>query len=82
MGARGDLRHDAAEGRMLLDLAEHDVGQDFRAAVLVERNDGRGGLVAARLDAEHPDHLSRPIHHCRTIISRLGGAKAPLAARG
>ena len=82
MGARRDLGHDAAKRRMLLDLAEHDVRQNLRAAALVERDDGRGGLVAARLDAEHPDHLSRPIHDCRTIISRLGGAKAPLAARG
>ena len=83
MGARGDLRHDAAERRMLLDLAEHDVGQDFGRPLAVQRDDGRGGLVAARLDAEHPDHLSRPIHDCRTVLSRLGeGGKAPLAARG
>ncbi len=29
MGARGDFRHDAAIGPMLLELAEHDVGEDF-----------------------------------------------------
>ena len=54
MGARGDLGHDAAERRMLLDLAEHDVGQDLRPAAVVKRDDGCGGLVAARLDAENP----------------------------
>ena len=29
MRARCDLRHDAAERRVLLDLAQHDVGKDF-----------------------------------------------------
>ena len=28
MGARGDLRHDAAESGVLGDLRQHDVGQD------------------------------------------------------
>ena len=28
MGARGDLRHHAAEARMLLGLRAHDIGQD------------------------------------------------------
>ena len=32
MGARGDLRHHAAEGGMLVDLRQHDVGQDLAAA--------------------------------------------------
>ena len=32
MGARGDLRHHAAERRMLGDLRQHDVGQDLAAA--------------------------------------------------
>ena len=34
MGARGDLRHDAAVGRMLVVLRQHDVGQDLAAAVV------------------------------------------------
>ena len=55
MRARGDLRHDAAEGRVILDLAQHDVGEDLAASVGVAAHDRRGGLVAARLDAEHRD---------------------------
>ena len=31
MGARRDFGHDAAKGRMLLDLAEHDIGQNLAA---------------------------------------------------
>ena len=60
MGARGDLGNDAAECRMLLDLAEHDVGQDLRPAAVVQRDDGCGGLVAAGLDAEHPASFVAP----------------------
>ena len=55
MGARGDLRHHAAEGGVLADLAEHDIGQDLAAAVLAALHHRRGGLVAGGLDAED-DH--------------------------
>ena len=34
MGARGDLRHHAAKGRVLVDLRQHDIGQDLAAAVV------------------------------------------------
>ena len=81
MGARRDLGNDAAERRMLLDLAEHDVGQDVRPATGAKRDDGCRGLVAARLDPENPHRFRRLIHDCRTRISRLGGAKPRLAAR-
>ncbi len=30
MGARRDLGHNAAIGRMILDLAAHDIGEDLR----------------------------------------------------
>ena len=53
MRARGDLRHDAAEGRVIRGLAEHDIGQDASAPVGLVPDDCRGRLVAARLDAEH-----------------------------
>ena len=51
MGAGGDFRHDAAEGRMGGDLAGDDVGGDDRRAVHQTHHAG-GGLVAARLDAK------------------------------
>ena len=62
VGARGDLRHHAAERRMLVDLREHDVGEDSaaprRRPAVGGRHIGpfhhRGpGFIAGRLDAEH-----------------------------
>ena len=69
MGARRDLRHHAAEGRMLLDLAEHDVGQDLRLGAVAQFDHARRGLVATRLDAENADHLVAPFDHCRPGVS-------------
>ena len=62
MGAGGDFRHHAAEGRMLADLRQHDVGQNLAGPVLGPLDHRGGGLVAGRLDAEH--------HH-RSILSKL-----------
>ena len=56
MGARGDLRHDAAKGRVLVDLRQHDVGQDLAVTVVGALDHRRGRLVAGRLDAEN-EHL-------------------------
>ena len=53
MGACGDLGHDAAEGRMQVELRPHHVGQHFAAPVGVAAHHRGGRLVAARLDAEH-----------------------------
>ena len=53
MGARGDLRHHAAEGGVLGDLRQHDVGQDLARPVAGALDHGGGGLVAGRLDAEY-----------------------------
>jgi hypothetical protein len=53
MGAGGDFRHHAAEGSMLADLREHDVGQDLAAPLVRPLDHRRRGLVAGRLDAEH-----------------------------
>ena len=55
MGARRDLRHHAAERRMLLDLRQHHVGEDGAAPVRVPLDHRRRGFIAGRLDAEH-DH--------------------------
>ncbi len=52
VGARGDLRHDAAEGAVLLPLRAHDARQDLAAAIRTAAHDGRGRFVTARLDAE------------------------------
>ncbi len=49
VGARGDLRHDAAEGPMLRDLGQHQARADARVLVAHHR---RRGLVAARLDTQ------------------------------
>ena len=48
MGAGGDFRHDAAEGRVQRRLARNDRGQ--HAAVL--GHDRGGGVVATALDAK------------------------------
>ena len=53
MGPRGDLRHHAAIARVFGDLAQHLVGQDFAASVEAAADNGGGGLVAGRLDAEN-----------------------------
>ena len=53
MGARGDLRHNTAEDNVLLNLAEHYVGEDGAAPVRLPPHDRSRRLVAARLDAEH-----------------------------
>ena len=53
MGARGDLRHDAAELGVKRKLRAHRVGEDDALAVRLAPDQGGGGLVAARLDAEH-----------------------------
>ena len=52
MGARGDFRHDAAEGGVFLELRADHVGDDPAATVIPALDHGGGGLVAARLDAE------------------------------
>ena len=50
-----DLRHDAAVGRVIGDLGEHEIGQHFALA----GHDRGGRLVATRLDAED-DHGREP----------------------
>ena len=58
MGARGDLRHHAAERRVILDLRVDDVRQDAAGTVLAPLDHGGGGLVAGGLDAQH-QHLKK-----------------------
>lgn len=53
MGACRNLRYDAAIGRVILELGEHDIGQDMAAALPVARDDGGGCLVTGGLDAEN-----------------------------
>jgi hypothetical protein len=49
VGAAGDLRHDAAVRDVQVDLRADDARHDVAPA----HHERRGGLVAARLDAEH-----------------------------
>ena len=58
MRARGDLRHDAAEGRVIVGLAEHDVGEDRAAPV---------GVRAAR----PPRRSRRSSSRCRAPSRRV-----------
>ncbi len=51
MRPRGDLRHDAAIGRMLGQLGVDQIGPDQRARAVADHRDR--SLVAARLDAEN-----------------------------
>ncbi len=77
MGARRDLRHHAAEGRVLVDLRQHDIGQNLARPGLEPLDHRRRGLVAGRLDAEHnhPGSLS----NARSSFS--GRAGVPMIAR-
>ncbi len=52
MRARGDLRHHAAIGGVVLDLRAHDIGQDGAPAVRSDPDHRRRRLVAGGLDAE------------------------------
>ena len=58
MGARRDLRHDAAERGVQRKLRAHHIGEDDALAACLTPHQGGGGLVAARLDAEH-DEVAR-----------------------
>jgi hypothetical protein len=64
VGAARDLRHDAAEARVQVDLARDDRGEHRGAT-----GDDRGrGLVARRLDAEDDGRVAgtrRRVHHDR-----------------
>ena len=62
MGARRDLRHDAAIGRMIARLRQHDIGEDLALAVRVAAHHGRRGLVAGGFDAENGRCCG---HECR-----------------
>ena len=53
MGARRDLRHDAAELGVQRKLRAHHIGEDDALAACLAPDQGGGGLVAARLDAKH-----------------------------
>jgi hypothetical protein len=70
MGARRDLRHHPAEGRVLIGLGEHDVGQDPAAPDSGPLDDRRGGLIAGRLDAEH-HHRAIPIRALAPVFDGL-----------
>ena len=68
MGASGDLRHHAAEGGVLADLREHDIGENPALGLIGPFDHGGGGLITGRLDAE--DH-----HGCIigfVLIARYG----------
>ena len=71
MGARRDLRHHAAIGAVLLELAQHDFTENLALSVRIAHDDGSGGLVAARFDAEN-GQLGR--HEALGLIA--GGSKA------
>ena len=70
---------------MLVDLRQHDVGQDLARPVAVAFDHRRGGLVACRLDSEykHCEHVAidcRPAYHCEV---RCRNPKChPVPARG
>ena len=95
MGARGDLRHHAAEAGVLVGLRAHDIGQDFAAAVALALDHGGRGLVAGGLDPQYQHRLvvsqCVPLryllkgvlllrYHCAVIkCNRPAAAKLPFA---
>ncbi len=71
MGAGRDLRHDAAEGFMLGDLAHHLIGENVAAARRPERDNGRRRLVTGGFNTQHA-HQSRSasLDFCRSACPR------------
>ena len=69
VGARGDLGHDAAEARVLLDRRGHGVGQQRLPA-----DDADPGLVARGLDAQD----ERLVGHDAMMPGRVRGAGRPV----
>ena len=53
MGAGGEFRHDAAIGRMVRDLRQHDIRQNPARPVSIAPHHGGGGFVAGGFDAEN-----------------------------
>src|SRR5205823_1758803 len=68
--ARGDLRHDAAEGRMDLDLRP-DHGRSKGLAVVIEH--GSGELIAGGFDAEDDHRDARVTDGCGIGTSAIIG---------
>ena len=60
MAAGRDLGHDAAIGRVIVNLAVHHRGQDRRLALRRQAHHRGGGLVAAGLEAEHGERTGCP----------------------
>src|SRR5581483_7209544 len=71
MGAGSDLRHHAAEGGMIGNLREDDVGEDPAAAVRPPLDHRGRGLVAARLDAED-DHGDSALYEHSAVLYDAG----------
>ena len=61
MCPRRDLRHDTAEGGMLIDLAEHNIRQNVTRTFRRPFHHRRASLVTSRFNAEHD-------HRCLTNI--------------
>ena len=92
MRARGDLRHDAAERGVLVDLRQHDVGQNPAGAGLRSLDHGRRSFVAGRLDAEYnhqgsirpyeslPEAAFRPARAMPKIVRACSGRIRPSTA--
>ncbi len=72
MGARRDLRHDAAIGRMGGDLAHHFVGEDFAGAVGPQPHHRRRRFVAGGLDSQYA--------HRRFEVPKFGAREGVRAA--
>ena len=72
MGARRDLRHHAAEGRVLLGLRADDVRQNASRSVALALDHGGRGFIAGGLD---------PQHQHRRVVIQFGPLREPLKQR-
>ncbi len=77
MGARRDFRDNAAERAMIVDLRQHDVGQD--APVVV--HDGGGGLVTTGFNSQN-NHVKGLSLSGAGLYSREQSAPSHQALRG
>ena len=55
MSARGDFRNNASKRCMLLQLAEHNIGQDRTRPGRMAPHNRRGGFVAARFQPKNSE---------------------------
>ena len=82
MGARSDLRHDAAESGVLVHLRENDVRQDTATAVSGAFHYRSRGFVAGGFDPEDDHGSYMPLSSFRDAATAAGPESIRRSAAG